>query len=41
VPARAGTPPLPVVVNGVLIHMFGVGLPAALFARAAERNLSP
>ncbi len=27
---------LPVVVNGVLIHMFGVGLPSSLFARAAS-----
>ena len=27
-------PPLPVLLNGVLIHMFGVGLPSALFARA-------
>jgi hypothetical protein len=24
-----------VIVNGVLIHILGVGLPAALFARAA------
>jgi len=30
-----GTPPLPVLVNGILIHAFGVGLPSALFARAA------
>ena len=28
--------PLAVVVNGVLIHILGVGLPAALFARAAR-----
>jgi len=41
VPARAGAPPLPVVVNGVLIHMFGVGLPAALFARAARADGEP
>jgi len=27
---------LPVVANGVLIHMFGVGLPSSLFARAAR-----
>lgn len=27
--------PLPVIVNGLLIHAFGVGLPSALFARAA------
>ena len=25
-------------VNGILIHMFGVGLPAALAARAAARR---
>jgi hypothetical protein len=30
-------PALPVLANGLLIHMFGVGLPAALFARAASR----
>lgn len=30
-----GPKPLAVVANGVLIHMFGVGLPAALFARRA------
>jgi hypothetical protein len=29
-------PAWPVVLNGVLIHMFGVGLPAALAARAAD-----
>jgi hypothetical protein len=38
VPASAagggGMPPWPVALNGVLIHMFGVGLPAALAARA-------
>lgn len=28
----------PVFVNGVLIHMFGVGLPASLAARAATRR---
>ncbi len=28
---------LPVLVNGLLIHIFGVGIPSALFARAAER----
>jgi hypothetical protein len=27
-----------VLVNGVLIHMFGVGLPASLFAREARRD---
>ena len=38
VPASAaggGTPVWPVALNGVLVHMFGVGLPAALAARAA------
>lgn len=29
-------PPLPVLLNGVLIHIFGVGLPSALFARAID-----
>jgi hypothetical protein len=33
--ATPSVPPWPVVVNGVLIHMFGVGLPASLAARAA------
>jgi hypothetical protein len=27
----------PVLINGLLIHAFGVGLPSALFARAAAR----
>ena len=30
-------PAAPVLANGLLIHMFGVGLPSALFARAAKR----
>jgi len=30
-------PAPPVLANGLLIHMFGVGLPSALFARAASR----
>jgi hypothetical protein len=34
---RAGPVPVPVLVNGLLIHAFGVGLPSALFARAASR----
>jgi hypothetical protein len=33
--AAGGVPSWPVALNGVLIHMFGVGLPAALAARAA------
>jgi hypothetical protein len=39
VPASAaggGVPALPVAINGVLIHMFGVGLPAALAAKKAR-----
>jgi 4-amino-4-deoxy-L-arabinose transferase-like glycosyltransferase len=28
----------PVVTNGLLIHMFGVGLPSSLFARAADSD---
>ncbi|HEX7242530.1 MAG TPA: hypothetical protein VF263_19730 [Longimicrobiaceae bacterium] len=34
--AVVGPPSLPAVVNGLLIHVLGVGLPAALFARAAR-----
>jgi len=33
----AANNPKPLVVNGILIHLVGVGLPAALFARAARR----
>jgi hypothetical protein len=29
-------PPLPVLANGLLIHAFGIGLPAALFAAASR-----
>jgi hypothetical protein len=29
-------PPLAILLNGVLIHIFGVGLPSAFFARAAR-----
>ena len=28
----------PIVTNGLLIHMFGVGLPSSLFARAADSD---
>ena len=38
--SRIGGPTMPaaaVLASGLLIHMFGVGLPAALFARAARR----
>ena len=40
--SAAGRPtfPLPVLVNGLLIHAFGVGLPSALFARAASTERS-
>jgi hypothetical protein len=33
--ASSGAPPTVVLLNGLLIHAFGVGLPAALFAREA------
>ena len=33
--AASGHPPVAVLANGLLIHAFGVGLPAALSARAA------
>jgi hypothetical protein len=35
--ANQGSFSLPVFLNGILIHALGVGLPAALFARAATR----
>jgi hypothetical protein len=38
--AASGVRPWPVIVNGVLIHMFGVGLPASLAARAAASRRS-
>jgi hypothetical protein len=34
---RSGLPPGPVLANGLLIHLLGVGLPTALFARWALR----
>lgn len=34
--ASSGSPAAPVLLNGLLIHAFGVGLPSALFARAAS-----
>jgi uncharacterized membrane protein YagU involved in acid resistance len=37
--AAASTPPWPVLVNGLLIHMLGVGIPSALFARAASPHV--
>lgn len=36
--AVRGLPSLPVLVNGLLIHAFGVGIPSALFARAATAS---
>jgi uncharacterized membrane protein YagU involved in acid resistance len=30
--------PLPVVINGLLIHIIGVGIPTALFARGAQKR---
>jgi hypothetical protein len=34
----SGPPPAPVLINGLLIHMLGVGIPAALAARAGQRD---
>jgi len=34
--AAGGMPKLPVLINGIAIHMLGVGLPSALTARAAR-----
>jgi hypothetical protein len=31
-------PATPIVINGILIHMFGVGLPAAYFASSTSRS---
>jgi hypothetical protein len=39
--AATGLPSWPVILNGVLIHMFGVGLPSSLFARAACAEPKP
>jgi hypothetical protein len=36
--ANSGKPTLPVLINGLLIHMLGVGLPSALFARAVWQH---
>jgi hypothetical protein len=38
--ANPGSFSMPVFINGILIHAFGVGLPAALFARAARESRS-
>jgi hypothetical protein len=34
---RGNAPSLPVLANGLLIHIFGVGLPSAYFVRAGRR----
>ena len=34
-------PSLPVMLNGLFIHVFGVGIPSALFARAALQSPAP
>lgn len=36
--AGRGSFPWPVVANGLIIHMLGVGLPSSLFARAGRAN---
>lgn len=36
--ASRGAFSMPVFLNGILIHIFGVGLPAGLFARAATQD---
>ena len=38
--APHGFPRTPVLINGLLIHILGVGIPAALFARAAGETRS-
>jgi hypothetical protein len=37
---RTAPTPLPVLANGLLIHAFGVGVPAALVARAASNRVT-
>lgn len=39
--AASGPRSLPVITNGLLIHALGVGLPSALFARAARPSPAP
>ncbi len=39
--AVTGPKTLPVVINGLLIHALGVGLPSAVFARVARRTPKP
>ena len=38
--ANSGPKALSVLINGVLIHILGVGLPSALFARAARSDVA-
>ena len=40
-PGPGGMPALPILVNGLLIHIFGVGIPAIWFAREAVRRKVP
>lgn len=35
--AATGTPPLAATINGIVIHVLGIGIPSALFAGAAHR----
>lgn len=37
-PPKAWFPPAPVLIGGLLIHMLGIGLPSALFARRAQEG---
>ena len=37
--SRYALPATPIMINGILIHVFGVGLPAAYFASVAWRRL--
>ncbi len=39
--ANGASKTIPVIVNGVLIHILGVGLPSAFFARAAAPQVLP
>lgn len=39
--AAHGFPKLPVLVNGLLIHIFGVGIPTAAFVQAASSQAAP
>jgi hypothetical protein len=39
-PGGGGFPSAAVLINGLLIHIFGVGIPAVWFARVAHRSRS-